>query len=100
MSRINTLLTKRIGNYKYPTSGACYVQLDPKLYHRNLCTIPGTITSCNKCAWKHQSIANEFLQGVFGKDTPLLTYELNERESHEVANYEQTKQAKFSIEPT
>lgn len=100
MSRINTLLTKHIGHYKFSNSGACYVELKAEDGHRNLCTIPGTITSCSRCPWQHRSIANEFLRKVFGKDTPLLTYELSERESDEISYYEQARQAEFDIEPT
>lgn len=100
MSRLNTLLTKRVGHYKFLNSGACYVSLNQNEDHRNLCTIPGTITSCSRCQWQHRSAANEFLREVFGKDTPLLTYELSERESDEISYYEQARQTKFDIGPT
>ncbi len=98
MSRLNTLLTERIGHYKYTNSGACYVQLFPNKENQNLCTIPGTITNCSQCQWQHRSAANEFLRETFGKDTPLLTYTLSQRESDEISYYEQARQAEYHNE--
>lgn len=92
MSRLNTLLFNKIGNYAGETSGTCYILIPPREKYKNICRIIDLTINCEQCHWLHKHSIQDWLLEIFGSDAPKLTYEPHDTEKKRILRYEQTKE--------